>query len=1138
MTSFRTTGLLVLCAAHASLLAASARAQSIVPQQEMWVADKTVQDLAWIDETLYVAGEFTRVGPQTGGASPIDLGTGELVPGFPVTNGAVYAVEPDGEGGWFLGGAFTTVGGVPRNRIARVRSDFTVDPTWDPDAENQVRGLLLVGDTLYVHGLFFDDIGGANRKYLAALDVATGEATSWNPDLSFRPNAMVELDGVLYVGGDFTTVDGESRDHLAAFDTSTGKLTDWNPGANDDVLALAAAAGAIYAGGRFTEVGGSMQSYLAELDPTSGDITPWNPDVSSRVNRIVVADSTLYIGGTFSQVGGAIRVAAAEVHRTTGLPTPWDIEWTGLVNDIAVYGDTIFVGGSHNFIEPITNQRLHYAAAFDRTTGLRIDWDPAPHDEVFAFEVGDGMLMVAGEFASIGGKNRFYVAALDGTTGRATDWSPMLSRRAFEVVPTASGDTLFVGGSFTHIDDIERGALAAFETATGAMLDWNADIADDVREIIIDGQTIYVGGSIDTIGEVVRGSVGAIDRATGAATAFDAGISTASFANALALAGDTLFVGGSFNMVGTAPRVGLAAVDKTTGAVFDWDPDPDAGTEELYILDHPSFPGGAIFVGGNFNTVGGTFRPGVAAVSRTTGEVFPWNASLQESFSRAVHTIAVSGNTMFIGGVFAGTHFNESANLAAVDVETGDDLPWTPDTVGWLRTLALSDSTIAAGGFFTAIGMESRSRIAVFSLETGPPLPPSALTATPSATVDRRIDLAWTASPSPDAVGYWIYRSTASIADTTGLRIATTGLATSYADITPEHDTYYYVVFAVNGTGEVSPGSNEASAESPEVSGSIVTTAILQNPALSSHIDVTVVSTLALAQDPDVTIRRDVPQESTDVEMRPIDGSATSFIGSHVFADGGTYTIDTDVVPVGGDPASFTRSFVVVLGDPARSVDVPTTDALATLRIPAGAYAGRTFFLSEVLPPQDVLAGRDVGSAPPGPIYRFRPAGRFPGASVEIRYDPSDHADPGTLVIHRLEGETWEPLASRVYPNESAVRAATDRAGRFRLVHDPASTNDNTVPAAFVVGRNRPNPFRPLTTIEYALPDDGPVRIEVYDLGGRRVATLFDGRRVAGRHQVAWRGRTDAGTPVAGGVYFLRIVAGSHLATRKMTLTR
>lgn len=1125
---------LLVGATHVALLSPAAVAQSTQPQPNMWVADKTVQDVQWLDGSLYVGGEFTRVGPQTGGASPIDLATGALVPGFPVTNGAVYAVEPDGEGGWFIGGDFTTVGGVPRNRIARVRSDFTVDPTWDPDAENQVLGLLLVGKTLYVRGLFFDDIGGASRKYLAALDTTTGSATAWNPDLSFRPNAMEALDGVLYVGGNFTTVDGQPRARLAAFDLATGDLTSWNPGANGEVLALGVADGVIYAGGRFTEISGATQSYLAGLDPTTGGLTAWTPEVSGNVNRIVVADGTLYIGGTFSQVGGVVRIAVAEVDRTTGLPTPWDIEWTGIVHDIAIHGDTVFVGGSHNFPEPfLTVQRLHYAAAFNRTTGLRIDWDPIPHEEVFAFDVSDDMLLVAGEFASIGGMDRFFVAALDGTTGEATDWGPVLSRRVFEVVPAPGGDTLFVGGSFNRIDGVERNALAAFETATGTMLDWNPDVTGDVREIIVDGQTIFVAGSMSGIGAEFRIGVGAIDRSSGAPLPFDAQIDPGSFVNAIALTGDTLYVGGSFDLVGTESRVGVAAVNKTTGAPYDWDPDPDAGTEELYVLDHPSFPGGVVFVGGNFNFIGGVFRPGLAAVSRTTGEVFPWNAFLQASFSRAVHTIAISGSTMFIGGTFSGSHNDLSSNLAAVDVATGDDLPWLPDASGSLRALSLTDSTLAAGGFFATVGGVARSRIAVFSLETEPPLPPSALTATPSSTVDRGIDLDWAPSPSADVAGYLIYRATTSIADTTGLRIATTGIASSYADVTPDHDTYHYLVFAVNGAGDVSAASNEASAESPEVSELTVTTAILQNPGLSSHVDVTVVSLEALTEPPSVVIRRDVPGVATDVEMRSIAGSTTSFLGSHVFSDGGTYTIDTDVVPMSGDPASFTRSFIVVLGDPARAVDVPTTDGLASLRVPAGAYLGQRFFISEVLPPADGGGGNGA-PATTGPVYRFGPAGPLPDATVEIRY-PERTADPGGLVIERLEGRAWVELTSHAVLEVGAVRAETDRTGRFRLAR---GRTGSTAPRAFFVGPGRPNPFRASTSFEITLPENGPVRVDVYDVGGRRVATLFDGHRGAGRHPMVWHGRTDAGTPASVGVYFLRISAGSALGTRKITLTR
>jgi hypothetical protein len=665
------------------------------------------------------------------------------------------------------------------------------------------------------------------------------------------------------------------------------------------------------------------------------------------------------------------------------------------------------------------------------------------------------------------------------------------------------------------------------------MLDWNPDVTGDVREIIVDGQTIYVAGSMSRIGAEFRIGVGAIDRVSGSPLPFDAQIDPGSFVNAIALTGDTLYVGGSFDMVGTESRVGVAAVNKMTGAPYDWDPDPDGGTEELYVLDHPGFPGGVVFVGGNFDFIGGMFRPGLAAVSRTTGEVFPWNAHLRESFARAVHTIAISGSTMFIGGTFSGSHNDLSSNLAAVDVATGDDLPWLPDASGSLRSLSLTDSTLAAGGYFGAVGGVERSRIAVFSLETAPPLPPSALAATPSATVDRGIDLDWTPSPSPDVAGYLIYRSTASIADTTGLRIATTGITTSYADVTPDHGTYHYVVFAVNGAGDVSSASNEASAESPEISELAVTTAILQNPALSSHVDVTVVSLEALTEPPSVVIRRDAPEESTDVEMRPIAGSTTSFLGSHVFSDGGTYTIDTDVVPTSGDPASFTRPFIVVLGDPARTIEVPTTDGLATLRVPAGAYADRTYFVSEVLPPAD---GRDGSGAPAAmePVYRFGPAGPLPGATVEIRY-PEQAGDPGGLAIERLEGGSWVELVSHAHPEVGTVRAATDRAGRFRLVRDRAG---GTAPRPFHVGHGRPNPFRTSTSFEVTLPENGPVRVEVYDVGGRRVATLLDGHRDAGRHHVAWHGRTDAGTPAAGGVYFLRISAGSALGTRRMILTR
>ena len=63
---------------------------------------------------------------------------------------------------------------------------------------------------------------------------------------------------------------------------------------------------------------------------------------------------------------------------------------------------------------------------------------------------------------------------------------------------------------------------------------------------------------------------------------------------------------------------------------------------------------------------------------------------------------------------------------------------------------------------------------------------------------------------------------------------------------------------------------------------------------------------------------------------------------------------------------------------------------------------------------------------------------------------------------------------------------------------------------------------------------DVPVRVDLYDVSGRRVRTLFDAERSAGRGSVAWDGRLADGRTAASGVYFVRLRAGSLTATRKI----
>ena len=91
---------------------------------------------------------------------------------------------------------------------------------------------------------------------------------------------------------------------------------------------------------------------------------------------------------------------------------------------------------------------------------------------------------------------------------------------------------------------------------------------------------------------------------------------------------------------------------------------------------------------------------------------------------------------------------------------------------------------------------------------------------------------------------------------------------------------------------------------------------------------------------------------------------------------------------------------------------------------------------------------------------------------------------------------------------------------------------------AFTLGEARPNPMRGESAIAFALPRSGNVRLRVFDLKGRCVRTLIDGRAESGGATAVWRGRDDQGRQVADGVYFYRLEHAGKNLTRKVLLVR
>ena len=182
-----------------------------------------------VGDTVFVGGEFKNAvhGNQSiprANVMAVDLPTGNLLPFVADTNGVVYGVASDGPS-VFIAGDFTTVNGVPRQRVAKLdRLTGAVDPTFTVSTNDYVRDLLLVGDRLYLVGAF-GSVNGTARGNAAAVDAQTGQL---DPQFDPRTDAVVNTVAInragtkLYLGGNFTQVGSVSRPFLAEVSPTTG----------------------------------------------------------------------------------------------------------------------------------------------------------------------------------------------------------------------------------------------------------------------------------------------------------------------------------------------------------------------------------------------------------------------------------------------------------------------------------------------------------------------------------------------------------------------------------------------------------------------------------------------------------------------------------------------------------------------------------------------------------------------------------------------------------------------------------------------------------------------------------------------------------------------------------------------------
>ena len=160
---------------------------------------------------------------------------------------------------------------------------------------------------------------------------------------------------------------------------------------------------------------------------------------------------------------------------------------------------------------------------------------------------------------------------------------------------------------------------------------------------------------------------------------------------------------------------------------------------------------------------------------------------------------------------------------------------------------------------------------------------------------------------------------------------------------------------------------------------------------------------------------------------------------------------------------------------------------------------------------------------------------------AEFRLLRSERSDGGFVelpgAVTSRDGLSFEFIDREVSPGmEYFYRVELSTGSESSILFE---TEGISLPrASLTLYQNHPNPFNPVTTIRYFLPTAGSVKLVVYDITGRLVATLVDGASPGGEHTVEWNGSAGTGTDVSSGVYFYRLDYDKESITRKMVLLR
>jgi trimeric autotransporter adhesin len=614
----------------------------------------TVNDLAFVGNTLYAAGNFTNVnGVAAYGLAKWD-GTNWSSIGF---TGVAYALAVDGNN-LYVGGNYTNAGGVTTTNIGY----------WDGTAWHALgagvgtyagysaRAVAVKNGLVYVGGLFYN-CGSQLVTNLAAWDGATWSGVGGGVNnlvyaLTFNTND-------LYVGGAFTQAGATPASGIAKWDGANWSAVGSGlRGGSAAAVSFAGLNGLLCVSGSFTNAGGVAATNFATWNGSS-----WSAagDMNGVGYRAAAGGGKLYVGGNFTVAGGLwVNEIAA-----------WDgAQWSALgtcgrqngiqstVSALATDGTNLYAGGYFTYAGQ-TN--ASYVTRFDGSS-----WQPLGaglNARVDALAVTNNLVYAGGYFtATKAGQALPYIGRWDGAT-----WSSLGSAGGLVYALAVGPNGVYAAGTYYTGSAYGSPFFNRWDGSTwNNMLVFAPDttffaypLSDPVGydAIAIQGNNVYLGGNImgftqfdPNVGFDPSTNCQNIIRFDGTyGWIMGTGLNKTNVA--MAVLGSTLFAAGTFTTAGGLPANQIAQWDGTSWSGVGGGVVGSGTVLALATMDDN------LYAGGTFTNMGGVPANRIAQWDGTT-----WSR-LGSGLSGSVQSLVAIGSNLYVGG-----NFRVAGNKNAYDI--------------------------------------------------------------------------------------------------------------------------------------------------------------------------------------------------------------------------------------------------------------------------------------------------------------------------------------------------------------------------------------------------------------------------------------------------------------------------------------